>query len=90
MQEKRIELIAKENEMSKYFTEECELGLVITEKDLTLKQRCDIAMEKADKEFSERSIVDAQNRLSNVFRKYSSTLAAKYNPVLGDCFDIKI
>lgn len=87
MQEKRIELIAKENEMSKYFTEECELGLVITEKELTLKQRCDIAMEKADKEFSERSIVDAQNRLGNVFRKYSSTLAAKYNPVLGDCFE---
>ncbi|MGN0639174.1 MAG: TIGR02680 family protein [Huintestinicola sp.] len=85
--ERLTALIEKENRLAGYFKEECELGLVITEHELTLKQCAERAVMLADKSDMEKGIVSIQERLNNVYRKHCDVLAASYNPILGDCFE---
>jgi uncharacterized protein (TIGR02680 family) len=87
IKEKLTGLIEKENELAKYFKEELELGFVISDSTLTLKQCAERADKMVMDDDKEKDIVSIHNRLNGEYRKHCDTLAASYNPTLEEYFD---
>ncbi len=81
-------LIDEEEIAAKYFKEECELWLVITDRNLTLLQCAEYAQKSVASADMEKGPNTIQSRLAKIFHEHTGTFAAEYNPVMNDdCFE---
>lgn len=76
-----------ENTLEKYFKEECDLGFVINDKNLTVNQAAKHAVKLVSDAEKAKEIGTVQTGLTKVFSEYTAN-SSEYNPTMDyDCFE---